>query len=246
MPKKNIINYFEKVELPDPVDTVIEQIRNLLHNGTLKPGDKLPSERRLEEKMGVPRGIINRAMRMMETYGIVKTVPQSGTYIANICVEALDGLMSNIVTLNENDYDALADTRCLLEKYAIELVVSNASEEELKDLEVTQEKIAKEIRSGYVSFDKDMVFHLKIAAYSKNPVLKSVLTKLTVNMIDLLKGFETEIYKEALSKRLEDALLEHNEIIEALKARNVQKASLSMEKHFNNSRAFRYNQIKEK
>ncbi|GAA0182562.1 FadR/GntR family transcriptional regulator [Clostridium sediminicola] len=246
MAKKNIINYFEKVQLPDPVDTVIEQIRNLLHTGMLKPGDKLPSERRLEDKMGVPRGVINRAMRMMETYGIVKTIPQSGTYVADICVEALEGLVSNIITLNENDVDALADTRCILERYATELVAENASDEELDDLELTQEKIAKEIHSGYVSFDKDMVFHLKIAAYSKNPVLKSVLTKLTVNMIDLLKTFEDEIYKESLTKRLEDALFEHNEIIKALKNRDGKEAALAMERHFDNSRTFRYSQLKEK
>jgi len=79
----------EKVELPDPVDLVIQQIKDLIHAGILKPGDRLPSEKSIEQKLQIPRGPINKALRRLETYGILKTIPQSGTYVASIGVDAL-------------------------------------------------------------------------------------------------------------------------------------------------------------
>ena len=47
MTRRSILDHFEKVELPDPVDLVINQIRDLIHTGILKPGDRLPSEKRI-------------------------------------------------------------------------------------------------------------------------------------------------------------------------------------------------------
>ena len=108
--------------------------------------------------------------------------------------------------LIEEDFDSLADTRNVLEQYAIELVCINASDDELIELELIHKKFVSDVTSGNLGFDKDLVFHLKIAALSKNTVLNSVLTKLLVNMITLFQNFETNITDEQLSGRLHDAI----------------------------------------
>lgn len=240
MKQKKTIDVFQKLIVPDPVEIVIGQIRSGILSGQLAPGDKLPSERRLEEKIGVPRAAINKAMRMMETYGILYVVPQNGTYISNICVEALDGLISNITALKEEDFDSLADVRMVLEQYAIELAVERASNEDIAELEEIHMKFSEEVASESLGFDKDLVFHLKIASISKNPVLNSVLTKLTVNMIDLFKEFETTITEELLSERLNHAVAEHNEILRALNARDTTLAKKAISDHFKEGVAFNH------
>jgi GntR family transcriptional repressor for pyruvate dehydrogenase complex len=183
MVSRELIDHFEKIDLPDRVDAVIQQIKDLIHSGLLKPGDRLPSERKIEEKLGIPRGPINRAFRRLETYGILKTVPQSGTYVARIGVDALEGLLSNVLKLEDRDFQALVDTRRVLEVYAVELVAQHATDAEIRELENVQKSVAAKIEEGSTSFDVDMVFHLKIAELSKNPVLKSILTLLVSEVI---------------------------------------------------------------
>jgi GntR family transcriptional repressor for pyruvate dehydrogenase complex len=239
MPSRDLIEHFEKINLPDPVDVVIQQIKDLIHSGVLKPGDRLPSERKIEDKLGIPRGPINRAFRRLETYGILKTVPQSGTYVARIGVDALEGLLANVLKLEDRDFQALVDTRQVLEVHAAELVARSATEAEIRELEELQEGIAVKIRSGRTSFDEDMVFHLKIAEFSKNPVLKSILTLLVSEVIQPFKDFERSIGKEEVMGRLLQAIKEHEAVIAAIRKRDSNGAAESMRRHFQRSSEFR-------
>jgi len=239
MSAQDLIDHFEKIDLPDPVDVVIQQIKDLIHSGVLKPGDRLPSERKIEEKLGIPRGPINRAFRRLETYGILKTVPQSGTYVARIGVDALEGLLANVLKLEDQDFQALVDTRRVLEVYAVELVAQRATDEEIRELEEVQKSIATKIKDGVTSFDEDMVFHLKIAEFSKNPVLKSILTLLVSEVIQQFKDFEKSIGKERVLGRLLQAIQEHKAVIAAIRERNPEDAAESMRLHFQRSTEYR-------
>lgn len=239
MSARDLIDHFEKIDLPDPVDVVIQQIKDLIHSGVLKPGDRLPSERKIEEKLGIPRGPINRAFRRLETYGILKTVPQSGTYVAHIGVDALEGLLANVLKLEDQDFQALLDTRRILEVYAVELVAQRATDEEIRELEELQKSIAGKIKDGVTSFDEDMVFHLKIAEFSKNPVLKSILTLLVSEVIQPFKVFEKSIGRERVLQRLLQAIQEHEAVIAAIRERNPQDAAESMRLHFQRSNEYR-------
>ena len=79
-----MLENFQKIIVEKPVDKIINQIRTLIISGELKPGDKLPPERRLAEKFGVSRGPVREAIQKLEFYGILKTQPQSGTLVAGI------------------------------------------------------------------------------------------------------------------------------------------------------------------
>ena len=65
-------------------NSIISQIRELINFKNLEPGDKLPSERMLSDKFGVTRSHIREAIHELEFYGLLKSMPQSGTFVANI------------------------------------------------------------------------------------------------------------------------------------------------------------------
>jgi GntR family transcriptional repressor for pyruvate dehydrogenase complex len=224
---------------PDPTDYVIEQIHTMLREETISPGDRLPAEKKLEEKFELPRGIINKALKRLETYGIVRMVPQSGSYIADIQRETLESLIYNILNTKNNSYESLADVRQELEMYAVELVARNATDDDLAELELLQKKLELKIKSGQYSFEEDMVFHLKIAAFTNNIFLKSVLTSLSVDMINRLNAFSSAIGRDKMQIRLMQAISEHQQIIEALKRRDPEEAKRAMENHFESSKSFR-------
>lgn len=227
------------------MDLVINQIRDLIHTGILKPGDRLPSEKSIEQKMQIPRGPINKALRRLETYGILKTIPQSGTYVASIGVDALEGLLTNVLKFEDRELEALDDTRYILEIYAAELAAERATEQQIEELDEVQQEIARKIEEGASSFDEDMVFHLKIADICGNPILKSIITMLISDVLQFFKDFEQKVGKEKVRSRLLDATEEHQRIMTAVKQRDPVKAAEAMRRHFEISKQFRSSVIKE-
>ncbi len=236
--KKSTINHFNKIEQQDMTDLVIEQIQQLIGERKLNPGDRLPSEKRLEERMGLPRGVISKAMKRLETYGIVYTIPQSGTYIRETEIEVLEGLIANITNISKEDFVSLANVRRELEVYAVKLVIKNSSDVEIEELDHLQSLQVSHQREGHFSFNEDMLFHLRLAAYSKNIVLKTELTRLNVSMLDILNSLAEHIGKESLDQRLSDAIGEHGSIIEAIKARDAEKAEHALREHFAHAQLF--------
>ena len=60
---------------------IMSSIKGLINFKNLEPGDKLPSERMLSEKLNVSRGNLRDALQTLEYYGLVKSLPQSGTFL---------------------------------------------------------------------------------------------------------------------------------------------------------------------
>jgi len=245
MKRQNILDHFQKVELPDPVDLVIQQIKDLIHSGVLKPGDRLPSEKTIEQKLQIPRGPISKALRRLETYGILKTIPQSGTYVASIGVDALEGLLTNVLMLENRELEALDDIRYVLEIYAAELVAAHAAEQQIEEFEKVQEEVARKIEAGTCSFDEDMVFHLKIADICGNPILKSIITLLVSDVLQFFKEFERKAGKAKIKRRLIDATDEHRQIVAAVKQHDPARAAEMMRRHFEISKKYRTSVIRE-
>ena len=75
---------------------IISKIKDLINFKNLEPGDKLPSERMLSEKFEVSRGNVREAIQKLEFYGLLKSIPQSGTFVANIGVIAMNGMIDDI------------------------------------------------------------------------------------------------------------------------------------------------------
>ncbi len=236
---KRAIDFFQPIDMEDPADKIIQQIRDMIHEGVLKPGDRLPSEKRIEERVGIGRGHVTRALRRLETYGILKTVPQSGTYVAAIGIDALESLATNILKLNDQNLEALMDVKFVLEKYAAESAVRTVTDEQIEELESVSRSIADKIDKGLVSFDEDMVFHLKIADMVENPVLRSLLTLLSSQAITLFKDLEEKLGREKLLERLHDAVKEHGEIVTALRARDSEQLISVIAKHYERAKYFR-------
>ena len=87
-----VLDNFKEIVYIKPSDIIINQIKELIVSGQLKPGEKLPPERKLSEKLSVSRSAVRDAIKKLEFYGIVKTHPQSGTVVAGMGVTALQGI----------------------------------------------------------------------------------------------------------------------------------------------------------
>jgi len=220
--------FFQEISLAKPSDKIIDQIRKLIRTGQLKPGNKLPPERKLVEKFGVGRGHVRDALKKLEFYGILKTLPQNGTVVSGMGVQALEGLISNVLEIEDPDFYSLVETRIMLEVKAVRLAAERRTNDDLIQISQALSDFKAKVEQDDAGVEEDLMFHLKIAEASKNSVLKSLSM---IIFPDLVK------YSQKLNicgdGRFRQSLTEHNEILEHIHAKNPEKAANAMRLHLN-------------
>ena len=205
---------------------IIQQIRGLITNGQLAAGDRLPPERKLAEKLGVSRSNVRDAIKKLEFYGILKTLPQSGTIVAGMGITALEGLISDVLRIEKHDFTSLVETRVILETQAASMAAQRRTEEDLMNLEYALTAFENKVHQGETAVEEDLMFHLKIAEASKNNVLKSLMLIITP---DIVSSFNER--KLCADGRSLVALEEHKVIFNHIQNQNPEGAMVAMKHH---------------
>ncbi|MFK8009587.1 MAG: FadR/GntR family transcriptional regulator [Saprospiraceae bacterium] len=221
-----MLENFTSLKHESPVDKIIIQIRSLITSGQIKSGDRLPSERKLAEKLGVGRTHVRDAIRKLEFYGILKTHPQSGTVVAGIGITALEGLITDVLKLEKNDFSSLVETRVILETQAAKLAADRRTNQDIEELKKAISAYEIKIKNNQTAIEEDLMFHLKIAEASKNTVLKSLMLIITP---DIVNNYIT--YKVCDEKSEIKAFQEHQKILDFIIKKDGEAASLMMREH---------------
>lgn len=224
----HLLDNFKEIVIETPVDKIINQIKKLISSGQLQPGDKLPSERMLSQKFGVGRTQVRDAIRKLEFYGILKTLPQSGTVVAGFGVTALEGLISDVLQLQGADFHSLVETRVLLEVNTARFAAIRRTEDDLVSINKALKEYERAVKAGRPSVEEDLMFHLKIAEASKNTVLNSLMLIITP---DILTYFTEN--NVCSGNRPVSALEEHHIILNYIKEGEPDFAADAMRKHLN-------------
>ena len=231
-----MLENLNKIKLSNPVDLIISQIRDLITSGSVKPGEKLPPERKLAMHLGVTRSQVREAINKLQFYGLVKVQPQSGTTVTGIGTVALEGLISNILKLEDNDFKSLVDTRVLLEKEATRLAALHRTSEDIIQLSNAVKEYEEKISATGHAVEEDLLFHIKIAEASKNSVLKSLMMTITP---DVVKSFVN--LKVCDIDKNQKTIIEHRNILDYIINQDAENASKSMQLHLHNVSEFSKN-----
>lgn len=226
MANYNMLNNFQEIKVESSVDKIIRQIRELITSGQLKAGDKLPSERKLSERLGVGRSNVRDAIKKLEFYGILKTLPQSGTIVAGMGLTALEGLMSDVLKIEDSDFRSLVETRVLLETESARLAALRRTNQDIEDIKRTLDAYANKVRNGQQGVEEDLMFHLTISEASKNSVLKSLMLIITPDIIN--NFIQLDVCKDG---RFYSALDEHAIIFNHIIAQEPEAAANAMRHH---------------
>lgn len=208
-------------------NTIISKIKELINYKNLEPGDKLPSERMLSEKFGVSRSNVRETIQKLEFYGLLKSIPQSGTFVANIGVIAMNGMIDDILRLEDPDFKSLVETRILLELKTVRLASLRRSEEDLKHIKEALDAYEEKALSGEDALQEDLLFHLAIAKASGNSTMNTFMLTITPQII-----IDFEKYHVCDKKQAIMGINEHTEIYEAIKKQDPKLAKQKMKDHF--------------
>ena len=207
-------------------ESVIEQIMNLIKNNKLKPGDKLPPERELAEKLSISRGSLREAFRVLESRGLIKSKPGGGRYIREIRKNGHNSTENIISSLEKSSILELLEAREMLEIKIAKIAAQRATPEDIELIKEALNKIneEEELKHGKET-ESDTEFHLAIASASHNFVFVNII-KLH---LDLLKDTREKTWQ--IPRRREEQQKEHRAIFQAIKEHNTKKAHEAMLRH---------------
>lgn len=190
---------------------VAKRLSQLIEDGRLAPGTRL-IEIDLAKQMGVSRGPLREALRILETMALVETVPGKGSYVA---------------ALSRADAEDVYSLRILLEEEAARLAATRAGDEDIEALKEIYTSLIKadEDQDYTLLAGEDILFHQKIWELAGNRLMKQVLDSL-VNQTRRYRSLQTHLYQSHLA-----GLPEHEEIVDAIEKRNPIKAAAAMRKH---------------
>ena len=217
-------------------NAVIDKIRELINYKNLEPNDKLPSERMLSDKFGVSRGVIRDAIQKLEFYGLLKSIPQSGTFVANVGAIAMNGIVDDILDLKESDFKSLVETRILLELKTVKLASLRRTEADLKRIKNALNDYTKKVLNNENAVQEDLLFHLAIAKASKNSTLNTFMLSITPEIITNFAKYH--VCDDDLAMRGID---EHTAIYEAINNQHPAIAKEKMKTHFKALYQYCYN-----
>lgn len=210
-----------------PDEIIIRSIRDDLQSGVLQPGMRLPAERKMAERFGVGRIHVREALSKLETYGIIRTLPQSGSVIVGLDISAIDGLLTDVLRLHKPDFAALAEMRVLLEVNSARFCAERHTDEEMQEIEEALEnyKQAYEKQQPNEINATDFQLHRCIARGAHNSVLHSMMLIITPEITDL---FHKENVCDTLDKT---AYQQHCDLVHLIRERRSSDAAELMQQH---------------
>jgi DNA-binding FadR family transcriptional regulator len=214
------------------VEAISDYLIDAVIRGELRPGSKLPPDRKLGALFGTGRSTVREALKVLGTLGIITIMPGHGTFIASESAGFLHLPLSWTFLIGENRIGHLIDVRNVLEMESARLAAEKADVAALDKLgQVYTDMIKAFKEANFKDFlDRDMDFHLAIAACSQNPIIIDLLaTSRKILSYISQSGMLTMVH-------LKNIYAEHGDIYAAITARDPAGAKNAMETHLAKAR----------
>lgn len=219
---------FTEIKTTKVYEQVIVQIKDMINSGTLKKGDKLPSERELASGLGVSRASIREALRALEVIGLISCRQGEGNFVRESFDDNLFEPLSVMFTLNQSKPSDIFDLRRVMEVETAALAAKSITKKELEELKKLIDDMNDcEDEEKKVKLDKK--FHYKIAKASKNFLIVTVLSTLSTLIDSLIKDARAQILKNKKNEEIID--LQHKSIVDALEKGDSEEAASMMRIH---------------
>jgi GntR family transcriptional repressor for pyruvate dehydrogenase complex len=213
-------------------EQVAARIQKLITSGQLQVDDRLPSSHDLAHQMGVSRTVIREAIKVLEEKGLVRTVAGSGTYASNVDSNTVSESISLLIQQKGSSFEHFYELRRILEVGIVDLAVARAIPQDICALERAVERMAEfaaQARANPDFFENfvqsDLEFHTLLAKATHNPLLMVVQELVPEQLIGFIR------LTAQGAGAVERTLVDHQNMLEALKAGDAQTCQELMADH---------------
>lgn len=225
MSGKQIFHPVERVSL---TEAVVNQLKTLILDGKLKPGDKLSSERELCSELGVSRTAVREAKRALITMGLLEARPGEGTFVRSPLFADSVEVSNWEALLGEESVSHLIEARRILEMSSAGLAAERLTPEEGEAIQQTLEdiQVAVETEDDEAFLAADLAFHTTIARATHNAVLVQMTQVIRAPLRNFIKAVVNNVEGYALA-----TVNRHQEITDAIIAGDTNGAREAMDRH---------------
>ncbi|MEM8862331.1 MAG: FadR/GntR family transcriptional regulator [Chloroflexota bacterium] len=204
---------------PNAVNDVIKAIQDALKSGDLQPSQRLPSEANLGEQLGVGRGTIREAMKMLKAMGVVEVRQGDGTYISDRISPSVINPMLFAILLEAKNVGMLYEFRRMIDTGYCELAAEKATDEDFDTIEKVIDEMENYWNAG--GRDNDELVQLDLKFHQS--IMEATGNRLVVTIGEMLKT----MFQETLSSSVSAAdgvvwtIAQHRRMLAALRSRDL-------------------------
>ena len=222
---------FQKIELDRVAESVITQIEQLILRSIIRPGERLPSERDLAEKLGVSRPSLREAISSLQERGLLTTKANSGIFVADLLGSPFAPSLTELFSTHDEAVFDYISFRSDLEGMAAERAANLGSETDLKVIQAifNKMKLAHDKKDALEEATLDAQFHMAIIEASHNVFLLHMVR----SMFEMLKKgvfYNRQVMFSRHTNR-SNLLEQHKTICNAIQSRNAKAARKAVEEH---------------
>jgi GntR family transcriptional regulator, transcriptional repressor for pyruvate dehydrogenase complex len=209
-------------------EAIVAQVKSLIRTNRLRPGDRLPSERELCERMGVSRVTVREALRILEAGGLVqiRVGARGGAFVTTPSPERLGAGLADLINLAPVTAVEVTEARLVFELGIIPMLVERATDEDVGALrDLAREHLAAQ-RRGEFTMARSVEFHNRVAACTRNRAVEMLMQSFHGPLLMSLR--EAGTAAPLLGQR---GVHEHRDFVEAVAARDAGRATEIMHRH---------------
>jgi GntR family transcriptional repressor for pyruvate dehydrogenase complex len=218
---------FNSVKRTKISEDIAGQIKRLIVDGKLKPGDRLPPERELIKQLGVSRPSLREALNSLVTMGFLEVRQAKRTFVKSITSKLIEDPLSLLIKADTQKIFDLIEVRKAIETWAAYHAAQKASEEDVEQLAIIINEMKKAFEEGRTWEKEDADFHLAIAKATHNTIHMHIMS----GIYDLLKESMAKIFIDR--KKVRKLMNHHLQIFHAIKSRSPDKARQKTLDHLN-------------
>ncbi len=220
---------FHQVKTKKVYEEIVGQIKALIVEGRLQPGDKLASERDLSEQLGVSRASVREALSALEMAGIIEIRPGEGSFVKQLSFAGLMEPLSFCLRVESKEMQHFLEVRRVLEAEAAALAALRAGAFEHEEIRRSLEMMRAEIVAGGFGDEGDTAFHAAVAKAAQNPILDQLMGVITELMSNTFRSVRQRMF---LAPGIADSIYaSHVDIYQAIVCHDPQAARNGMRKH---------------
>lgn len=207
-------------------EQIVQQIEESVLNGSLKPGDQLPAERDLAQRLGVSRTAVREAVKTLREKGLVEAYSGRGTFITDATSQAARQSFDLMVKIGQQEGSPhLAELRLILEPGIAALATARVQDEDLAAMREAVAVMDGAQNDPEAFIEADLDFHLALAEAAANPLILSLID----SIVGLLREQRIKIFnREGGPQR---GQFHHKRILEAVERRDPEMARNAMGAH---------------
>jgi len=219
---------FSRVNVDRVSQVIVDQIKLLIRDGRLRPGDRLPSERELCQRFGVSRVTVREALRVLEASGLVniRVGAHGGAFVTAPSAERLGAGLADLISLAPLTAANVTEARMIVELGILPLVVERATDEDIDALLEIVDESRSALKEDTYTMGMSAAFHIRVAECTHNPAIEMLVQSFHGPLLMSLE--EAHIAAPVMGHRGTD---EHEQLVRAIKKRDLTAAEKVMRAH---------------